>query len=227
MSLSLGVRPELLVAASLAGAASIAHCAAMCGPLAAASSRRSPRGGLAYHSGRLLSTTAIGALLGLSGGTLTRFLAADWAHLATSLLVSSSLLWSAYRIWYRPERGLVSLHRSKQRRVVGWTGEIWARALRGGLAHPFAIGVLTVLLPCGTLYAAFAIAASAANPLGGAVAMLAFASVSGIGLLVVSVIATRLRHSLGQDPIVRSIFATVLVLGAIVTLLRPVMAVCH
>lgn len=187
----------LLVALFLAGlAGSFTHCAAMCGPFViaqvGAALERSPgrsaaygvlerlRGAalLPYHLGRAvtyagLGGTASGMVGFIANDVAFRVLAAALLTLAaTAMLVQA--LGRSLGIVERLLAGILPAQPPSMARAFladpsGWRG--------------FVLGVLLGFLPCGLVYAALAAAASAGDPLRGALAMAAFAAGTVPGLV--------------------------------------------
>jgi sulfite exporter TauE/SafE len=91
--------------------------------------------------------------------------------------------------------------------------------------HPFFVGLGTALLPCGALAAAVLIAASTGAPLLGGLSMLAFAVVSGVGLVGAAWLFERFARR--PRPATSRVLAVVLALGAIMFVIRPVHALRH
>jgi sulfite exporter TauE/SafE len=165
--------------AFLAGMVTSLHCAGMCGPLAC---YLAPRPGSdtsftsvasLYQAGRLLSYTVIGALAGGLGmlalgwvdiyqHSLSRFL--PWLLVLFFLLVALR----ADRYFPKPAFLTPVLGKIRQR----------AQALPRPAAG-LATGLLTPLLPCGPLYAVFALALMTQSPARGAEFLLLF----GLGTL--------------------------------------------
>ena len=210
-----------IIAGAVAGLASIPHCAAMCGPLAAFACRGGG-GGLAssavagYQLARLVGYGAAGALAGSVGAAATGLLSAPLAQALLSWTFAAGLGWSAWRLWRsatpQPTTRLdpaqfeqtVKLRKKSER--------------RSGARAPM-IGLLTTLLPCGALYAALLLAAGSGGPLEGSLSMLAFGVTSGLGLLGASLLG-RFLDRLGVGA--RRGLAVAMALGAIVFVLRPI-----
>lgn len=210
-----------LGAGAAAGLLSTVHCAAMCGPLAAAQGARAGAAASAlYAGGRILSYGAAGALAGATGNALFAvtgplvgaFLSAAFAG---ALLVVAVRLWRAPRAERAP-RTAAPIAIGKRRRPLA------ARVISAVRPGPFAFGALTALLPCGALWAALALAAGTGAAAAGAVAMLAFAGASSIGLVAGGWIGAAIRRRpLGA----RRALAVLLVAGALIAALRPITAV--
>jgi sulfite exporter TauE/SafE len=154
-----------------------AHCAGMCGPLmfalpAGAGGRwRFALGRLVYQGGRILTYSALGAVLGVAGRSLLLIGAQRWVSvglgvaLLTGLVVSPRALevpWLARRV-----SGLRLL-----------MGRFLRQRTLGALA---VLGALNGLLPCGLVYVAGASAIAAGGVLEGMATMALF----GLGTLPV------------------------------------------
>jgi uncharacterized protein len=153
-----------ILTASLAGSV---HCAAMCGPFAAASggAANSARGRIAaqaaYHGGRLVTYLSLGAAAGLAGGAL------DFAGNAAGVQrISAFIAGALLLIWgistLAATRGLVKL----QRRAPG--AKLLSRVLAKASALPaipraLLLGLSTAFVPCGFLYAFVATAAGSGS----------------------------------------------------------------
>ena len=176
-------------AALAAGATGSLHCALMCGPLACAA-LPSSRGGerpagrrfertaaiAAWHGGRVVAYTLVGAALGSAGQGLATLLAAR---------VQPVLPWIM-------AAGFVAAAFDFGRRLPAWASfgnaggklaRLGARAGVGGRA--FALGAATPLLPCGLLWGMFLAAVGAGTALGGALVMGLFALGGTPGLAAV------------------------------------------
>ena len=211
MLLGAGAIVGASVAGAAAGLASVPHCAAMCGPLAAYACRGG--GGArhgAYLAGRALGYGLAGFAAGTAGAAITDLFRAPVAQAALSWILALGLGLAAWRLWRasapRPAKGLVTLGRSSPRRAP---------------VPAALLGLATTLLPCGALLAALLIAAGTGSGAAGSAAMLAFAGVSSLGLLGAALLGARLR-SLGRQRLeARRVLAVALALGALVLALRP------
>jgi sulfite exporter TauE/SafE len=194
------------------GTLSVAHCTLMCGPVALVGRAhgRNDRA-VAYFVGRLATYTALGTLVGGLGGAL---LETTWSAVidrVLSLVLAGSLLWAAWRA-VAPRHGgqLVSLGRGPKRAGT-------ARVLARLVEEPLLLGAATVLLPCAALFAAASAAAATGSALGGAVLMAGFCSVTGVAVVGVGGLLERLLAGRRR----RLAFAVALVIGSVLTLLRP------
>lgn len=154
----------ILAAAVLAGLFGSVHCIGMCGAFAASCTRA--RGGLAaWHTGRVVTYTALGAIAGAAGHLLP---GPAWlpAALATGLLVWFSLALA----------GLVPEPRLVPPGLV--TAGARAAGSTSSSAH-LLFGAVNGLLPCGLVYTALGAAVAQAEPVAGGLVMLAF----GVGTL--------------------------------------------
>lgn len=154
------------------GLAGSLHCLGMCGPLAVAVGLNAPRpiaSQLIYHTGRVATYSALGALAGAAGSALS-----DLARYEKAAAILTGLLMIAAAIIERLRRSpvpFVSIG-SKPGRML----------LSPRLRHKFATGLMMGLLPCGMVYAALLAAAGAGGPLQGAITMFAFGAATSAPL---------------------------------------------
>jgi len=150
----------LTVPALLMGLAGSGHCAVMCGSVASAVCGR-PKASLAFNIGRVLTYAALGAVAGAIGGTFTL------ATVALRPLAAIALVGLGLHL-----AGVTSLFASVER--LG--APLWRRIapLTKRPLPTFALGALWGLVPCGLVYAAVAVAATAGSAAHGALVMLAF-----------------------------------------------------
>lgn len=168
--------PDALAALAI-GLAGAGHCLGMCGGIAAAlhlGNGHGSRGTIAYHGGRLLSYSLLGAVL---AGAASSINIASWTlalrYLAALLLIAMGL---AIGNWWR---GITLLER------LG--SQLWQpvqRLLRPliPLRHwssALVLGLAWGLMPCGLIYSALAWSATAPDALEGGQRMLLF----GVGTL--------------------------------------------
>lgn len=213
----------VVIAGAAAGLASVPHCTAMCGPLAAyACSGRPGAGGQSrYQLGRFVSYSTLGAMAGAIGGTTALSLPGAWGGALLSWSLALGLGLVAFRLWRRPEQPLITLRaKSEPKRESGPS-----RALGALGRHPFFVGLGTALLPCGALAAAVLIAASTGTALLGALSMLAFAGTSAVGLVGAAWLFE--RFSRRPRPATARVLAVALALGSILFVIRPVHALRH
>ncbi len=149
----------LISAAFLAGLLGSLHCIGMCGGFAASCGRS--RAGLpAWHLGRISTYALLGALAGALGQLMP---GPAWIPAA---LASVLLLWFALAL-----AGLVP----EPRLVPPGLGSAAQRAVQSSSpGAQFVFGVVNGFLPCGLVYSALTIPVAVADPLRGAIAMLAF-----------------------------------------------------
>lgn len=183
----------LLGAAATLGLAGSLHCVAMCGGIAAAAGSR--MAGSAAWPGALLFNLARCASYGILGLTVATLAgaavagagAAAWLPRALAALLMLALgvqLWSG-RDWLGAERAGAAVWRRLRplaRRAAQWPG----------LLRYLALGLLWGFLPCGLVYSALALAATAQPAAIGALAMLAF----GAGTLPAMLATTLAGHGL-------------------------------
>jgi uncharacterized protein len=179
----------LLVSALLMGLFGGAHCAAMCGGVAgvlcSATPRDVPRKAAyvgAYNVGRVGSYAVLGLVFGALGTLATGALPLDGVRFALRGLAAVFLLAVGLHLAGLPTlvRRLESVGAPLWRRLAPITRRLLP--IRSPV-HAGLIGALWGLMPCGMLYSAFALAASAGSPGAGAATMAAF----GVGTLPVMV----------------------------------------
>jgi sulfite exporter TauE/SafE len=157
--------------ALLAGLVTSVHCAGMCGPLIcgmgtlAKSEQQRMSATVLYHSCRLISYSAIGAVCGAIGQQPLRwFFDSPAALLPWALVIGMLMLaFGIDKIIPRPSWLVRLTARTKLR-----TGKFSAHGAAGTM------GLLTPLLPCGPLYMVFGVALLSASPQKGAEFTLAF-----------------------------------------------------
>jgi uncharacterized protein len=165
------------------GAVSSLHCIGMCGSLALTASlgqshQRTPRA-LMYQSGRLISYTLSGLILGWLGQTLTI------SPLFKNLLLLAAGVWM---ILLALSMGGLLRIKLPQLRVKGFRGHHGA----------FAVGLLNALMPCGSLQTMQVLALTTGNSLTGAGVMLVFGLVTAPALGLMQWLAGRLSAMRGR-----------------------------
>ena len=166
----------MLLSAFILGLVGSLHCAGMCGPLALAVPAVNPsRSGLLvsrllYNAGRIATYTAIGALFGLVGETLSLAGFQGWLSLAAGAFILLGLIFAKASL-NNPAANLVI----RIKRIFG--------SLLRLRSYPalFALGAVNGLLPCGLVYVAAAAATATGHILTAAEYMVAF----GLGTLPV------------------------------------------
>jgi len=172
--------------AFLAGFFGSMHCVGMCGAIVLAYSTQSKLTAkpplqsipahLSYNAGRVLSKTIVGALLGFIGAGLTGIeTIAPYFTGAVGFLLIFSGIWMLKII---PGTGF-SEKLPMQRQTRAFLFRLYIKTYGKLLNSPtneskFYIGMLTVFLPCGLLYAMFIKAAASGSMLAGATIMFLF-----------------------------------------------------
>ena len=218
---------SLFAALFVAGLASGVHCVGMCGGIVAVFgtqriipvvAARTPRAAdfarqLAFNGGRLSSYALAGALAGLAGGAAAYSAGAMpvrallYAVANVMLVLVGLYLMGAGRLLARLE----ALGAPLWRRLQPWAARgLAARTLPGAYAAGLAWG----WLPCGLVYAALAVAAFAASPAEGALAMLAFGLGTLPNLLAAGFAAVQLRRWFARRAVRVAAGAVVLGFGA-------------
>ncbi len=174
MNLKLNAVPEAYDGAPLGyifliGLLTGTHCIAMCGGImlsqtgAAASPLRAAAG---YNAGRLVSYTAMGAVFGALGTVIsytvqTKSIAFTMIGILVALLgVNMWGLLPGLRSLVPQQSSFCSVSQGARRRFA---------------SRPLVVGLLTGVMPCGSMYAMWLLAMSGGNAGRGALVMLAFA----------------------------------------------------
>ena len=206
-----------ILTASLAGSV---HCAAMCGPFAAASAGAATRARgrivaqSAYHAGRLVTYLSLGAAAGLAGGALDLAGNAAGIHRASAFVAGALLLvWGVSTLTAGP--GLVKLGR----RAPG--AKMLSRLLAKVSAWPaipraLLLGMSTAFVPCGWLYAFVATAAGSGGVTSALIVLGAFWLGTVPALVVASLGFRGLTARLGARA--KTLTATVLVVSGLFVL---------
>lgn len=218
----------LLISVFLGALVSGAHCALMCGGIAAAVERVQPlfsktelaRRQLMMHAGRIAMYVSLGALAGLLGQLFWR---QSWLPIQRGLFVLAGvmLLLQALRL----------IRVKANSRIEQWfatrTGTLWqglVGALRGqangsGLLARFVTGALWGLVPCGLIYGVLPLAMLSGNAASGALVMLSFGLGTLPNLLLISALSARLAQW-GHRPWARWVAAAVMGGTAVAVLYR-------
>ena len=171
------------------------HCIGMCGPLVVALPGQTGRfsAHLAYHAGRLITYTLIGALMGAAGSGLIRLvtiLGGDPMLWVTRTQVAISLVAGLFLLFFGLSRiGFVAepdwLAIAAPNRIPGWRSLFSKSSDQRGNRELFCMGLLLGGLPCGLSYAAFTKALASACMLSGASMTLLFGLGTLPGLLAI------------------------------------------
>jgi hypothetical protein len=181
----------LAATALLMGLAGAPHCAAMCGPACGGLLRggRAPaRDRWLFQAGRLAGYAAAGALAAAAVQGVA------WLTTQTAALRP---LWTLFHLAVL----LWALSLAVLARQPAWVGaagrQAWThiRPLAQHGSGQFAAGALWIFMPCGLLWSALLVAALAAGPLDGALAMALFGAASASGLLLGPWLLGRLRQA--------------------------------
>ncbi len=195
---------SLLGSVFLASLIGSLHCVGMCGGFVAfyaGDQGDGKQGGVgahtAYHLGRLLTYTALGALAGLVGAGLDRLGAfVGFQHAALYITGILLILWGLGML--AQQSGYLSI---QTRLPAGFQRIVFLayKKLREQPNHRRALwlGLLTTALPCGWLYAFVVSAASTGDPVRGALVMYAFWAGTVPALLALGLGIRRLSLALG------------------------------
>jgi hypothetical protein len=181
-----------LAAAAVLGITSSAHCAAMCGPLVAATCGGQGKGvrpAIGYFVGRTTGYATIGAIAATLGGPFVGPAASRSVQIATAALVGAVLAWNGVQLLRkRSEAGLVELRRPRSGLAKAW-GRVLRILPRGGLP----LGLATSVFPCGALAGAVLAAAASGTWWTGALMMATFALCSAPALGLAALVGNRVR----------------------------------
>ena len=211
----------LIVGAFLMGFFGGAHCVAMCGGVVGvlcsatragcpASVPKRTVGTLAYNAGRLASYSLLGLLFASFGALTTNAAALDVVRYALRGVAALAMLAVGLHLLGLPSL----LARAEGAGAILWRrlSPLAKRLLPLQRPHQaFLLGGLWGLMPCGLLYGALALAASAETPLGGAAVMAAFGAGTLPALLTMSAFAQTLARAIARGWVRRT--AGVVVLG--------------
>ncbi len=167
------MEPTFTITAALAtGLLTSLHCVGMCGPIVCVLKRQNSGGemsgilsALAYHGGRMIAYTSIGALCGVLGEQPLRLIFQTPAVVLPWMLVAV-FLFTAMGWWKRLPRPQWLNRLTFRMRLHSMK----LSATQGGLL----MGLATPLLPCGPLYLLFAACLVSGGALRGAEFALAF-----------------------------------------------------
>jgi len=211
-----------LLAGVALGAASSAHCAAMCGPLVLSIGRRlggpsrasQLRYALLHHLGRVLTYALLAVPAGLGG----EMLMLEGFGRALAIVAGLLLLVAAAAAVRLPGVDRVTA------RVSAIVGRVFAPVLRWAtarpIAGPLATGALNGLLPCGLVYAALALAAASGSLAGSITLMMGFGAGTAGVLVAMTMGAASISPSVRLR--LRPIGPVVLAIAAAVLLVRGV-----
>lgn len=172
------MNPELaLTAAIVAGFFGSTHCLGMCGAIVVlfehgAHTGQWPRR-VAYNAGRLGFYSLLGAIAGAGGGVLTKVAGVNTGLIVLRLIAGTLVLAIALNLLFKW---------SATRFLEEAGSQVWrrlsplAKHVLPASTIPAALGAgfLWGALPCGLVYSAVALGATAGNAAGGAITMLAF-----------------------------------------------------
>jgi hypothetical protein len=214
------------ITAFLLGLFSTVHCIAMCGSVIGAltlslpsdireSQRRMLPFVFNYNIGRILSYAMAGVVVGLLSSPLTQLNAHVILRVLSVVVMVAMGLYLAG--WF-----------PKFARAEKLGAPIWRLLQPIGqkllpvrsVSQAFLLGMVWGWLPCGLVYAALAVAATAGDPVKGGLVMLAFGAgtlpaVMGAGLF------TGMLASLARSKSLRQVAGVVIILMALATLLWP------
>ena len=167
----------MLLTAFILGFLGSLHCAGMCGPLALAASGRSHTAKLAYNTGRILTYSAIGLVVGFFGKTLALAGIQRWLSISAGVAILLGLAATSRRVAIPFAINFVA----RLKRALG------SLLKQNSFRAQFLLGSLNGLLPCGLVYTAAAGALAAGTIQGGAAYMFLFGLGTAPMLITVTV----------------------------------------
>jgi sulfite exporter TauE/SafE len=194
-----------LVSLFLLGFLGTGHCVGMCGPLVFAFPGQTGHfvSHLIYHSGRIVTYTLIGFLMGGLGAGLARLFsgAESMSYLKTlaQIQVVFSLLAGVFLILF----GLAQLGLIKEpgwmavalpEKIPGYRKLTRAAFTHSGNLNMLLIGFVMGFLPCGLSFAAFSRALATASPVNGGLCLVAFGLGTLPGLLFIGTGASHIAR---------------------------------
>lgn len=216
---------SLLVAlgtAAALGASSGAHCAAMCGPLAAVGCSREGhidgRRSAGYLGGRALGYAAAGGLAGGLGAPLAAGSAGTALRMGIALIVAIVLIYRALA-FLRPAAAARLVTLGKKPKGPGLLDRLVPLLPRRGLG----LGLATAVFPCGALWGALLAASASGSPAMGALMMTVFALASVPLLMLPALLGARIGVHL-QEGRARKLAALALVAAAVWVVVPPALA---
>jgi hypothetical protein len=214
------------ITAFLLGLFSTVHCIAMCGSVIGAltlslpadvreSQRRMLPFVFNYNIGRVLSYAIAGTVVGLLSSPLSD-LNAHWVLRILSVIVMISM--GLYLAGWFPKFARAEKLGAPVWRLLQPIGQKLLPVK--SCSQAFLLGMVWGWLPCGLVYAALAVAATAGDPVKGGLVMLAFGAgtlpaVMGAGLF------TGMLASLGRSTQLRQVAGVLIILMALVTFFWP------
>lgn len=198
-----------LLSGMVLGAASLPHCAVMCGPLTSAVCANRPGKTMQASLGWLMARTAGYVALGAAVASIGRSVIGDLpmrsAEATLAVVMGLYLLWTALRLLRRAREPVVALGlRKSNPRPVN--------------VAPWVVGVGTSLLPCGALWGAYLVASVSGSALTGALTMLGFSIASAPALLAATGLSGWLRSL--QRPVASKLLSSAALAGALIMMWR-------
>lgn len=203
--------PVMVFVASLLGSS---HCVGMCGGISMALPQNKLSLSL-YHLGRLLGYLSLGAIAGMSGSLLLNH---HWLSLASAGMMSGLFLLTAFNIWQGKSMHLPLPKALTQLLNIPLGHSLSASRKYAGMG--LAVGILTVLLPCGWLYT-FVLGAVATQNIWSGALFLFFFWLGTVPLLSIGPVA--IQAWLKKRPAQKKWIATLFLMAGLVTIGQKLM----
>lgn len=138
------------------------HCVGMCGGLVMACTPK-PKNNIAYHLGRLFSYSIIAILAGYLGSLLIIDFKNPYLNTVPAIFMGSIFIWFGARTFFKKS---VRLNYPMKKSVL----KLWARVMPRNpdavtIHSSFAVGGLSIFLPCAFLYSVILALAAFQSPL--------------------------------------------------------------
>jgi sulfite exporter TauE/SafE len=212
---------EAWLAALVLGLASLPHCFAMCGPLAASGCSKKGHA-IGYLAGRIFGYAAVGSVLGAAGAGIIRQVGDAQTVGRWSLLgLAAVCVVQAARAFAMRKARADGAKLAQLRRP---TSSLLASLIpRRGMA----LGIVTAIFPCGALLAAWTLAAASAHPVSGAGAMFVFAVASTPSLVAAIIGRDLIAKTFANIPKPMLAIAWLSVAALLVGRAWPASSACH
>jgi uncharacterized protein len=168
--------PMIIWVAFMAGIGGSLHCVGMCGGLVVATAPNK-LSNFTYQLGRIISYALIGGLAGVLGELLAFKQQNPILRFSPMILMGLLLIFWGVQGWRGKKIGI-----PLPALLSNWVNSIWGRVVRvsgdssrATSLRAFAVGLLSIFLPCGFLYGVVFALAALGSPMAGFVGMTAFA----------------------------------------------------
>ncbi|MFG1484288.1 sulfite exporter TauE/SafE family protein [Halobacteriovorax sp. HFRX-2_2] len=161
-----GISPYVIISAGLTmGLVANFHCVGMCGGITMAVSKSFSQN-MSYQVGRLLGYMATALVIPVLGFTILDIKSNPYLMLFSGLSIGLILIWMGLKRLFKFSN--FKFAQTVSQKLHNLNAKLWPKISKkvGNKPHlfNFSIGSISVLLPCGLLWAMLALAISAASP---------------------------------------------------------------